>query len=186
VSGVELFLSDIQTLDATYENVIDVLPYDLSAMKVTEQHLQIFEWLEMIGRNVEVLLVLITLVACFSMVSSLLIMILERTRMIGTLKALGASDGQIRNIFLWSGLRLTLRGMFWGNAVGLGFCALQYQFHLIPLDPENYYMYYVPIAWNYWAFIWLNVLTLLLTAIVLLLPTRIIAGIKPIKAIKFD
>jgi lipoprotein-releasing system permease protein len=155
-------------------------------MKVTEQHLQIFEWLEMIGRNVEVLLVLITLVACFSMVSSLLIMILERTRMIGTLKAMGASDGQIRNIFLWSGLRLTLRGMLWGNAIGLGFCGLQYQFHFIPLDPENYYMYYVPIAWNYWAFIWLNVLTLLLTAIVLLLPTRIIAGIKPIKAIKFD
>ncbi|SFB82340.1 lipoprotein-releasing system permease protein [Flexibacter flexilis DSM 6793] len=185
-SGVEVFGKNFDQLEQLHNEVANLLPYYMSAIKVTDQHIQIFEWLEMIGRNVDILLVLITVVACFSIISSLLIMILERTRMIGVLKALGATDAQIRGIFLWSGLKLTARGLLFGNVIGLGVCALQYYFKIIPLDPENYYMYFVPIEWNIWPILSLNVMTIVIAALVLLLPTRVIASIQPIKAIKFD
>lgn len=185
-SGVEVFIYDYQQLNQTYEAIENILSFEMSAVKITDRHIQIFEWLEMIGRNVEVMLVLITLVACFSIISSLLIMILERTRMVGILKSLGATNSQIRNIFVWSGLQIVFRGLVYGNITGIGLCALQYYFKIIPLDPENYYMYHVPIAWNMTAFLLLNVITLVLATLILLIPTRIIAGIQPIKAIKFD
>ncbi|MES2387265.1 MAG: FtsX-like permease family protein [Bacteroidota bacterium] len=184
-NGIEVFLKDFNRLDEGYEQVYKNLEYDLGTQKITETHFRIFEWLNMIGRNVELLLVLITLVSCFNMVSTLLIMMLERTRMIGVLKALGAGNRQIKWVFIISGISICLRGLAIGNAIGLGFCALQYYFRLIPLDSENYYMSYVPIAWPWEAFIFLNVLTVLLCGLALLLPAIAISGMKPVKAIKF-
>ncbi|HSI90674.1 MAG TPA: FtsX-like permease family protein, partial [Adhaeribacter sp.] len=113
-------------------------------------------------------------------------MIMERTNMIGVLKAIGATDHQIRKVFFYNGASLTLKGLLWGNLIGLGFCALQYYFKFIPLDPENYYMDTVPIHWNFGVFLVLNLVTFALTLLAILIPTALIARIKPVKAIKFD
>nr|WP_255481251.1 FtsX-like permease family protein [Pontibacter sp. Tf4] len=106
--------------------------------------------------------------------------------MIGVLKAVGATDAQIRKVFYFRGLHLTLRGMLWGNIIGIGFCAIQYYFNLIPLDPENYYMDTVPISWNFGIIVVLNVITLAMTMLAILIPAAMVARIKPVKAIKFD
>jgi lipoprotein-releasing system permease protein len=120
------------------------------------------------------------------MVATIFIMILERTNMIGILKALGATDTQIRRMFFFRGLSLTLRGMAIGNVIAVGFCALQYYFHVIPLDPENYYMDRVPISWDPKMLIILNVATFAASLLAVLIPTYLIARIKPVVAIKFD
>jgi len=111
---------------------------------------------------------------------------MERTPMIGMLKSMGAQNKLIRNIFLMSGLRLTFKGLFWGNLIGLGASALQYFFHLIPLDQENYYMSFVPILWDFKMILGLNLLVLVVVLISLFLPVWFIARMKPIKAIRFD
>nr|WP_262905279.1 FtsX-like permease family protein [Hymenobacter nitidus] len=106
--------------------------------------------------------------------------------MIGVLKALGATDNQIRSMFFYRGLSLTLRGMVYGNLFGLGFCAIQYFFHPIPLDPENYYMDRVPIYWDFTMVVVLNVATFLTSLLAVLIPTYLISRIRPVAAIKFD
>jgi len=111
---------------------------------------------------------------------------LERTKMIGILKALGASDNQIREMFFFRGVSITLRGLVIGNAVALGFCALQYYFRIIPLDPENYYMDRVPIAWDPTMIVLLNAATLAASGLAVIIPTYLIARIKPMVAIRFD
>lgn len=106
--------------------------------------------------------------------------------MIGVLKAVGATDNQIRSMFFFRGLNLTVRGMIVGNLIGLGFCAVQYYFHVIPLDPENYYMDRVPIHWDWFIIIMLNVATFVASLLAVLIPTYLISRIKPVTAIKFD
>jgi lipoprotein-releasing system permease protein len=125
-------------------------------------------------------------VACFNMVAILLILIMERTQMIGLLKALGSRDQQVRRIFMISGMRLVGEGMLWGNAVGLGLCALQYYFELIPLDPEAYYINTVPIHWDFPLILLLNVGVFVLVTLILLIPTAIISRIQPVKALRFS
>jgi lipoprotein-releasing system permease protein len=125
-------------------------------------------------------------VAAFNMVSILFILIMERTQMIGVLKALGSKNRQIRNIFVWNGVRIIGRGMVIGNLIGLGFGWLQYQFRFITLDPENYYMDYVPIHWEWSYLIVLNIMIVVVTTAVLFIPAMMIANVKPMKAIKFD
>jgi lipoprotein-releasing system permease protein len=139
-----------------------------------------------LGKNVSIFLTLILIVAGFNMVSILLIMIMERIQMIGILKALGATNWQIRMIFIYKGLLLITKGMGIGNFVGLGFCTIQYYFKVIPLDPENYYMSSVPIDWNWTIILLMNLLTFTVISLVLLLPTFIITRVKPVTAIRFD
>ena len=186
VGGLEVRLRDFKQLDATFERFYEELPYEVRVEKVTDQYAQLFDWLQLLNRNVIIFLVLIIFVATFNMVATIFIMILERTKMIGILKALGASDNQIREMFFFRGVSITLRGLLIGNAVALGFCALQYYFRLIPLDPENYYMDRVPIAWDPTMMILLNVATLGASVLAVLIPTYLIARIKPMVAIRFD
>jgi lipoprotein-releasing system permease protein len=140
----------------------------------------------MLNKNVGILLGVIILVASFNMISIVLILIMERTQMIGLLKAFGAKDVQIRRIFMYTGMRLIWKGLLLGNIIGLGIAWLQYQFKIIPLDPENYYMTFVPIAWDWTTVILLNVGTFIVISLVLLIPTLIISRIQPIKSIRFD
>jgi lipoprotein-releasing system permease protein len=184
--GFEVFVEDFAQLDQTAERVYDAMDYDLTVEKITDRQPQLFDWLTLLTRNVKIFLVLILVVACFNMISTLLIMIMERTNMIGLFKALGATNWQIRKIFIYNGVRLILYGMLIGNALGLGFCAIQYYFRPLPLDQENYYMSYVPIYWDWGIIVLLNVLTLITTSLVLIVPTLLITRIKPISAIKFD
>ncbi len=186
VGGVEILLKDFEQIDMVADQVFDQMNYDLQLEKITDRHAQLFDWLQLLRKNVVIFLVLIIFVATFNMVSTVFIMIIERISMIGVLKAIGATDAQIRQIFYFRGLSLTLKGMLWGNIIGLGFCVIQYYFQVIPLDPENYYMDTVPISWNFGIIIALNVITLVMTMLAILIPAAMVARIKPVRAIKFD
>ncbi|PRY12702.1 lipoprotein-releasing system permease protein [Pontibacter ummariensis] len=186
VGGIEIVLKDFNQIDQAADQVFEQMNYDLQLEKITDRHAQLFDWLKLLRKNVIIFLVLIIFVASFNMVSTVFIMIIERINMIGVLKAVGATDAQIRQVFYFRGLKLTIKGLIWGNIIGLGFCALQYYFELIPLDPENYYMDRVPISWNFGIIVLLNVITLLLTMLAILIPAAMVARIKPVKAIKFD
>lgn len=186
VGGFEVFVKNPNRIDEAEEKLEEIASYDLFVEKVSDKYLQIFDWLSLLNRNVVIFLSLILFVASFNMISILLILIMERTHMIGVLKAIGASDTQIRNIFIYNGMMMIVKGLAIGNLIGLGFGFLQSTFKIIPLDPANYYMSFVPISWDWPVIIILNVLTFVTVALVLLIPTIIIARINPIKAIQFD
>ncbi|WP_194774458.1 ABC transporter permease [Pararhodonellum marinum] len=186
VGGFEVFLTDSKDIDSYQGFLYDALDYDLKLVKVTDKYIQIFDWLHLLNNNVYVFMGLILFVAGFNMVSILFILIMERTQMIGILKALGASNKQIRKIFFWNGLRIIGRGLLIGNLIGIGLGWLQDQFKLIRLSPENYYMDYVPVYWNWEAILGMNVLILLATTLVLFIPAVVISNIHPIKSIRFD
>jgi lipoprotein-releasing system permease protein len=120
------------------------------------------------------------------MASTLLLMVLERSPMVGILKTIGANNLQVRNIFLLTGIRILLQGMLIGNAIGFLLAWLQWQFQIIPLDPENYYMSFVPIAWPWTDFLVINLITLTITALSLVLPLVVVNRISPVKAMKFS
>ncbi|MFL5727919.1 MAG: ABC transporter permease [Cytophagaceae bacterium] len=186
VGGYEIYIDNFARLDEVSQKVFEEMDYDMQLEKINDKYLQIFDWLMLLRRNVRIFLVLILLVACLNMMSTIFIMIMERTNMIGLLKALGARNGQVHAIFLFNGMAIILKGMLYGNIIGLGFCALQYYFKIIPLDPENYYMSSVPIEWNWLSVLLLNVLILVMISLVLVLPVVIISRISPIKSIKFN
>lgn len=160
--------------------------YDQDITIVHEQYNQIFEWLGLISRQVNLLLVIILIVICVNMISIILILVMERTQMIGMFKALGANDKMIRSIFLYQGLNLVLKGMAIGNVLGIGLCFLQDKFKILKLNPKDYYISYVPVSWNWEIIIVLNVLMLVVVTLVLLIPTMVISRISPIRAIRFD
>jgi lipoprotein-releasing system permease protein len=162
------------------------IDYDLHLETVRDKYIQVFEWLDLIKRQVKILLVVILVVVCVNMISVILILVMERTPMVGILKAMGAQNKFIRSVFLYNGMNLIIKGLLWGNAVGLGLCFLQDKFKLISLNPHDYYMEYVPIQWSWGTVIVLNVIIFFTVLLVLLLPTRFITRINPIQAIKFD
>ena len=186
VGGFEVFLKNPEEIDVFEDELYESIDYDLRLTKVTDRFIQIFDWLELLNNNVYVFLALILFVASFNMVSILFILIMERTSMIGLLKALGSTNHQIRNIFIWNGIRIIGRGMLLGNLIGLGFGWLQQSTQLIKLNAENYYMSYVPIVWEWPVILGLNVLILGITTAVLFIPAVIISNVNPIKSIKFD
>ena len=145
-----------------------------------------FNWLELLDTNVVVILILMALVSGFTLVSSLFIIILERVRMIGLLKALGATGGMIRRIFIYLAQRLVLLGMLIGNAVALSLLALQAHLHLIPLDPEAYYLNYVPVEFNWLYILLLNIGVLAISSLMLLLPSHIISRISPAQTMRYE
>lgn len=186
VGGFEVFVKDPSNLEENEEELYGLLDFDLKLVKVRDKYIEIFDWLLLLNNNVYVFLGLILFVAAFNMVSILFILIMERTQMIGILKSLGTRNSQIRRIFVWNGVRIIGRGLIYGNTIALGFGYLQDQFKLIPLDPVNYYMSFVPIFWNWPIFITMNLVVLLVTTLVLFLPAMVISNIQPIKAIRFD
>lgn len=184
--GMEVFVSDVNRIDEAGYVLGEQIDFDLNIYAVKDKYIQVFEWLHLLSRQVNILLVIILSVVCVNMISIILIMVMERTQMIGLLKALGGTDRLIRWVFVHSGIQLIVKGLALGNLVGLGFCFLQDRFKLIPLDPKDYYMSFVPVSWDWPLVVLLNMLTFIVVAIVLLLPTAIVARINPIKAIRFD
>ena len=184
--GIEVVLNDHTKIDQMEDELFDSLPVDLDVTSANRQYPQIFEWLELLNRNVLILLIIIVIVAALGMVSMVLILIMERTKMIGILKALGSENSQLRRIFFYSGLNLIIKGLFWGNGVGLVLCWLQFQFRPIPLDVTNYYMHFVPIAFDWLTLMGLNGLMILLVGLTLFIPVRVVSGVQPVEAIRFD
>lgn len=186
VGGLELYVNDFEQIDTMYDTIFDQIDMHLFLQKVTEKYGHFFDWFKMLYQNVMLFLIIITFVAVFNIVSIMLILIMERTRMIGSLKAMGASNKQIQKVFILNGLRMTLKGLAIGNLIAIGFGFLQQQLHIIPLNPETYYIDYVPFLFNWLTIIGLNVLIFLLIGVSLIIPTSIVAGVEPIKAIKFS
>ncbi|HEU5289684.1 MAG TPA: ABC transporter permease [Cyclobacteriaceae bacterium] len=184
--GLEVFVKDVDRIDDAGHAMAESIDYDLNIEPVSNKYIQVFEWLHLLSRQVNILLVIILIVVCVNMISIILILVMERTQMIGMMKALGASNNLIRSIFLYNGINLIVKGLLLGNALGLALCYLQYKFRLIKLNPADYYMSFVPISWHWEIVILLNLLTLVIVTVVLLLPTAIISRISPIKAIRFD
>ncbi len=186
VGGYEIFVNNPVEMDELVDPLYEILDYDLKLIKVTDKYLEIFDWLSLLNNNVYVFLGLILFVAAFNMVSILFILIMERTQMIGLLKAVGARNSQVRRIFVWNGIRIIGKGLLIGNAIGLGFGWLQDSFKIIPLDPVSYYMGYVPVYWDWPIFVGMNLMVLMVTTLVLFIPAMLISNISPIKAIRFD
>ncbi|HJX72096.1 MAG TPA: FtsX-like permease family protein, partial [Bacteroidales bacterium] len=158
----------------------------LRVINIKQKYPQIFDWLGLIDKNVWIILGLMLIVACFNIISGLLIMILDRTNMIGILKALGTENRTIQRIFLYQAVYLLIRGLFWGNLIGLSLCWIQHYFRILKLEQSSYFIDYVPIYFNGFYFFLLNLGTLLITFLVLQLPSIIISRISPVKTIRFN
>jgi len=184
--GVEVFVRDINRLDDAGYAIQEAMDYDLNVERVSDKYSQVFEWLDLISRQVNIILVIILLVVCVNMISIVLILVMERTQMIGMLKALGAGNKLIRSIFVYNGMNLILKGLAFGNALGLGLSYIQDKFKVVKLNPHDYYMDVVPISWHWEMVALLNLLAFLVIVLVLLVPTAVISRINPIKAIRFD
>ncbi len=186
VGNFEVFVEDFKDLDSKGDEVYENTGSFLDTQTIRQKYYSIFEWLSLFDFNIALIIGIMILVAGINMITALLVLILERTQMIGILKALGASDWSIRKIFLYNAGYLIILGLFWGNLIGVGILAAQKFFKLVPLDPRTYYVTEVPVYLNWDYILAVNAGTLLLCMIMLLIPSLIIAKISPVKAIKFE
>ena len=161
------------------------LPTEWKLETIVELYPSLFDWMNMLDRNIVIFISLLLVVACFNLIATLWVLIMERIPMVGLLKALGSSQKQIRTIFWWNGFFILLRGLLIGNLIAIIFCYIQYTYKLIPLDPENYYMTSVPILWDTPTWIYVNVGTCLLVALTITIPTLFIKKIDPKDAINY-
>ena len=186
VGAFEVFVKDFDNIKTTGIQVYDQTSSNLDTKTIIEKYSYIFDWLQLFDFNIVVILGVMILVATINMVVALLVLILERTQMIGILKAMGANNWTVRKIFLYNAFYLIIRGLFWGNLIGIAILLIQQQFGVVQLNPENYYVNQAPVYLN-WAYIaLLNLLTITICFIVLLIPSYIITKISPVKAIRFD
>ena len=193
VSGFEVFINDFGKLDEMTFAVKDAIGYKITEedtkFKVTNVRIrypQIFDWLNFQDINVIIIILLMLIVAGFNMISGLLILILEKTNMIGVLKSLGAEDITIRRVFLFQAAYLIAKGLFWGNFIGIGLAYLQLKTGLITLDPTSYYIKTVPVNLELAHILLLNAGTMVAIIIMLLVPSQLISRISPVKAIRYD
>lgn len=186
VGGFEVLIENYKDLDKLDQYVYDNIGYELNSTTIVRQNPDIFNWLELQDLNVVVIIMLMVVVAVINIISALLILILERTNMIGILKALGMPNWNVRKIFMYNALYLIVKGLAWGNVVGLALCLLQLQFGFLKLPQESYYVSEVPIKFDWMYILILNLGTLLVCALMLIIPSYVITKISPIKAIRFD
>lgn len=186
IGAFEVFVTDFNTIEFTGEQVYEKTASTLDTKTIIEKYSYIFEWLQLFDFNIIVILVVMILVATINMVVALLVLILERTQMIGILKALGANNWSVRKIFLYNAFYLIVRGLFWGNLIAIALLLIQQQFGVIQLNPENYYVNEAPVYLNWGYILLLNLLTVTVCFLVLLVPSYIITKISPVKAIRFD
>jgi len=186
VGGFEIFIHDFNDLDKTGFEIYNSIDSTLNAYTIAEKFPAIFEWLELFDTNIAVVIGIMILIAGINMITALLVLILERTQMIGILKALGNNNWSIQKIFLYNATYLIGRGLLWGNIVGIGLLMTQKYFGFITLDPETYYVNQVPVYLSVEHILLINAGTLILCFIMLILPSFIVSKISPVKAIKFD
>ena len=186
VGGFEITIHNFDNLDALTQMVYEKIDYDLNAQTIKEINPQIFDWLKLQDINVNVIIILMLIVAGINIITALLILILERTKLIGILKAIGQNNWSVRKVFLYNASYIIGKGLFWGNLLGIGLCLLQKYFHLISLNPSTYYMNTVPIHLAFSDVLLLNFGAMLSCILMLIIPTYLITKITPIKAIRFE
>ena len=186
IGAFELFVKDFDLIEQTNTQVYQAIGSMLDTQTIRNRFYAIFEWLDLFDFNVALIIVMMIIVAGFNMITALLVLILERTKMIGILKALGSDSWSVRKIFIYNAMYLVGVGLFWGNIIGIGLLLLQQNFDLFALDPKTYYVSQVPV-YLHWSYILaLNIGTLVLCFLILLIPSYIISKISPVKAIRFE
>lgn len=186
IAGFEVFTDNLSDLNSIQEYVYnELITNDLTSQTIRQEEPAIFDWLDLQDVNEQVILILMVVVSIINMVTALLILILERTNMIGTLKALGTTNWRIQKIFLYYGVIIIFWGLLIGNAIGLGLGWLEQKFKFIRLSEVDYYLSYAPIQFDFWTILLLNIGTLIITTLFLLLPTFMVLSITPVKAIRF-
>lgn len=186
VGAFEVFVDDFNAIQEKGQEVYEKTGSTLDTQTIVEKYYYIFEWLKLFDFNIIVILVIMIAVATINMVVALLVLILERTQMIGILKSMGANNWAVRKIFLYNAFYLISKGLFWGNLIGVGMLLIQQNFGVIKLNPENYYVNEAPVFIDFGYIFLLNMGTILICLLILLIPSYIITKISPIKAIRFD
>lgn len=186
VGSFEVFVDDFNDIQSKGSAVYDQTSSTLDTQTIAEKFYYIFEWLQLFDFNIIVILIVMIVVATINMIVALLVLILERTQMIGILKALGASNWSVRKIFLYNAFYLIARGLLWGNVIGVGLVLIQQYFGVIKLDPESYYVNVAPVHLDWLYLVALNIGTAFVCLLVLLVPSYIITKISPVKAIRFE
>ncbi len=161
-------------------------PFLYRIENINQQCAMYINWLNLLDTNVLVIIILMAFISGFTLISSLFIIILERVNMIGIFKAMGASDSQIRRIFIYMAQRLVVRGLVIGNVIALSIIFAQIHFHLLPLDPEAYYLNYVPMDLSWWSVLALNIAVIIISALILILPSYLISTLSPAKSIRYE
>ncbi len=186
VGSFEVFIDDFSQINSKGIEVYESIDATLKSETIAEKFAVIFEWLQLFDFNILVIIIVMIAVASINMVVALLVLILEKTQMVGILKAIGANNWTIRKIFLYNAAHLISRGLLWGNGIGISLILLQKYFGLIQLNPENYYVNQAPVVVDLGIIVLLNVLTVVVTIVVLIIPSYIITKITPIQAIRHD
>jgi lipoprotein-releasing system permease protein len=181
----EIFFKENQNLEAQTNALAKSMPPEWRIQPVTEIYPALFDWMSMLDKNIVIFISLLFVVACFNLIATLWVLIMERVPMVGLLKSMGASASQIRRIFWWNGLFILVRGLLIGNGIAFLFCYLQSNYQLIPLDPESYFMASVPIEWDAATWGIVNGLTILLVGFMMSIPTLLITKIEPNEALNF-
>lgn len=186
VGAFEVFVKDFDNIKVTGNQIYEQTSSSLDTKTIIEKYSYIFDWLQLFDFNIVIILGIMILVATINMVVALLVLILERTQMIGILKAMGANNWTVRKVFLYNAFYLIIRGLFWGNLIGIAILLVQQQFGVVQLNPENYYVNQAPVYINWGYVALLNLLTVTVCFVVLLIPSYIITKISPVKAIHFE
>lgn len=186
VAGIEVLLHSFEDLNMLDYLIAQHVTYEFNTLKITDQFMDIFGWLELQDINVVIILILMVLVSGINMISALLVLILERTNMIGILKAMGAKNGTISRVFLYNALYLIILGIAIGNAVGLGLGWLQKEYALVTLDKSNYYVDHVPVLFETSPLLAINLGSILACLLMLLIPAMLVSRIDPVKTIRFN
>ena len=186
IGNFEVFIDDYDDIDRLGVEVFQNTPSTLNTVTINDKFYSIIEWVKIFDKNIYGIIGIMILVAGINMITALLVLILERTQMIGILKALGSTNWSIRKLFLFNASHLILLGLFWGNVLGLGVLFAQKYFKIFPLDPSVYYVTEAPVYISFSYIILLNIGTLVLCLLMLLIPSFIITRISPVKAIRFE
>lgn len=186
VGGFELLISDFDQIEQVGAKVYEVIPSFYDSITIEKKFPLIFEWLTLFDFNIIVIFGVMVLVAAINMIVALLVLILERTQMIGILKSLGANNWSIRKIFLYNAAYFILCGLFFGNLIGLSLLYLQQFFGIIKLDPQNYYVKEAPVYIDWFYILLINLGTIGICMLVLLVPSYLITRISPVKAMRFN
>ncbi len=186
VGKFEVFITDFDKIDEVGKQIFLNVPQLLDAKTIKQQYPTIFDWLALLDGNIYGIISIILIVGIINMITALLVLILDRTNMIGVLKSLGATDWTVRKVFLYNAMSLILKGLFYGNAIGLGLIAVQYFFAPLTLDPATYYVTEAPVYISWWHILLLNLGTFAICLLVLIIPTYIVSRISPVKAMRFE
>jgi len=185
IGGFEIILDDFNNIQEKGEEIYSNIGATLNSKTIIDSYPTVFEWIQLFDNNVWFIIILMILVAGINMITALLVLILERVQMIGILKALGSTNTSIRKIFLYNASYLILKGLFWGNIIGLSIIFIQYYFKVITLNPETYYVTTMPVHISFTYILLLNIGTLIMSFLMLIIPSFIITKINPSKSIKF-